>query len=134
MNRQKIIQQLPSQESLNNFNIKWLWVGKVALFIWKHHLLQWACCIQYGCLFFNNPVISSTHNIITHWYWNPLFLLLCTHYSTGVDVWFTKCIYAEIMYLCQWDWGLKKKKKKATFFYKKLGCCLLAHQMFEEMS
>jgi len=45
---------------------------------------------------FGLPIKSYTHEVVTLWYRCPEILLSQKHYSLGVDIWSTGCIFAEM--------------------------------------
>ena len=46
---------------------------------------------------FGFPIKTYTHEVVTLWYRCPEILLSSKHYSLGVDVWSTGCIFAEML-------------------------------------
>jgi cyclin-dependent kinase 7 len=44
-----------------------------------------------------DPRIPMTNQVVTRWYRAPELLLGAKHYSFGVDIWATGCIFAELM-------------------------------------
>ena len=45
---------------------------------------------------FGLPIKTYTHEVVTLWYRCPEILLSAKHYSLGVDLWSTGCIFAEM--------------------------------------
>ena len=45
---------------------------------------------------FGLPIKTYTHEVVTLWYRCPEILLSQKHYSLGVDLWSTGCIFAEM--------------------------------------
>ena len=45
---------------------------------------------------FGMPIKTYTHEVVTLWYRCPEILLSQKHYSLGVDLWSTGCIFAEM--------------------------------------
>jgi cyclin-dependent kinase len=45
---------------------------------------------------FGFPIKTYTHEVVTLWYRCPEILLSQKHYSLGVDLWSTGCIFAEM--------------------------------------
>ena len=45
---------------------------------------------------FGLPIKTYTHEVVTLWYRCPEILLCQKHYSLGVDLWSTGCIFAEM--------------------------------------
>lgn len=45
---------------------------------------------------FGTPIKTYTHEVVTLWYRCPEILLSQKHYSLGVDLWSTGCIFAEM--------------------------------------
>ena len=46
---------------------------------------------------FGFPVKTYTHEVVTLWYRCPEILLNSKHYSLGVDIWSTGCIFIEMI-------------------------------------
>jgi serine/threonine protein kinase len=46
---------------------------------------------------FGFPIKTYTHEVVTLWYRCPEILLCSKHYSLGVDIWSTGCIFAEML-------------------------------------
>jgi len=46
---------------------------------------------------FGFPIKTYTHEVVTLWYRCPEILLSSKHYSLGVDLWSTGCIFAEML-------------------------------------
>ena len=46
---------------------------------------------------FGFPIKTYTHEVVTLWYRCPEILLSSKHYSLGVDLWSTGCIFAEMI-------------------------------------
>jgi serine/threonine protein kinase len=46
---------------------------------------------------FGFPIKTYTHEVVTLWYRCPEILLCSKHYSLGVDLWSTGCIFAEML-------------------------------------
>ena len=46
---------------------------------------------------FGLPLKTYTHEVVTLWYRCPEILLSSKHYSLGVDLWSTGCIFAEML-------------------------------------
>ncbi|KAK2172031.1 hypothetical protein NP493_999g01020 [Ridgeia piscesae] len=47
--------------------------------------------------FFGSPTRVHTHQVVTRWYRPPELLFGARNYATGVDVWATGCILAELL-------------------------------------
>lgn len=47
--------------------------------------------------FFGSPSRVYTHQVVTRWYRAPELLFGARNYATGVDVWATGCVFAELL-------------------------------------
>ncbi|KAK7450214.1 hypothetical protein BaRGS_00039962 [Batillaria attramentaria] len=47
--------------------------------------------------FFGSPSRANSHQVVTRWYRSPELLFGARQYSTGVDMWATGCILAELL-------------------------------------
>ncbi|CAF1602573.1 unnamed protein product, partial [Didymodactylos carnosus] len=47
--------------------------------------------------FFGSPSRDMTHQVVTRWYRSPELLFGAKKYGTGVDMWATGCIMAELL-------------------------------------